>query len=58
MAQQEKSDVIILGATRDSMLQQVLNGNIPERIARQSDCVVIVVKGAEVSPNALPNSTL
>jgi chloride channel protein, CIC family len=39
-------DVIMLGATRVGLLQQVLQGNIPESIARQSTCTVILVRGA------------
>ena len=48
LAQQESSDVIMLGASREGLLQQVINGNIPERIARKSNCMVIVVKAAEL----------
>lgn len=48
LAQQEQIDVIMLGASREGLLQQVLNGNIPERIARGSQSIVIVVKGAEL----------
>ncbi|MCM1985294.1 chloride channel protein [Lyngbya confervoides] len=47
LARQEKVDVIILGATREHLLQQVFKGNIPERIARESPSIVIVVR----SPN-------
>jgi chloride channel protein, CIC family len=37
-------DVIILGATRAGLLQQVIQGNIPATIARQSPCTVILVR--------------
>lgn len=43
-AQQDKSDVIVLGASRESLLQQVIQGNIPENISRKSNCTVILVK--------------
>lgn len=49
LATQIQADVIILGASRESLLQQVLHGNIPEKIARESQCIVIVVKGAELA---------
>jgi chloride channel protein, CIC family len=42
----KQSDVIILGASRESLLQQTVRGNIPEAIARQSQCTVIVVRKA------------
>ncbi|MCY7275399.1 MAG: universal stress protein [Phormidesmis sp. CAN_BIN44] len=38
--------MIVLGATREGLLQQVIKGNIPEEIARQCDCTVILVRGA------------
>ncbi len=43
-AEQENSDVIVLGASRESLLQQVIQGNIPENISRKSNCTVIMVK--------------
>ncbi|MBL1178264.1 chloride channel protein [Pantanalinema sp. GBBB05] len=45
-SQQEDSDVIMVGASRERLLQQVMNGNVPEEIARNSDCTVILVRGA------------
>ncbi len=45
-AQQEHSDVIVLGASRERLLNQAIKGNIPETISRQSDCTVILVRGA------------
>ncbi len=39
-------DVILLGATQSGLLQQVIQGNIPETIARRSTQTVIVVRGA------------
>lgn len=43
-AQEDNSDVIVLGASRESLLQQVMQENIPENISRKSDCTVIMVK--------------
>ncbi|WP_341531126.1 chloride channel protein [Nostoc sp. UHCC 0302] len=45
-AKQNNSDVIILGASRESLLQQVIQGNIPENIYRKSNCTVIMVRSA------------
>ncbi|PSB50481.1 chloride channel protein [Chamaesiphon polymorphus] len=39
-------DAIILGASREGLLKQSIQGNIPEAIARGSDCTVIVVRAA------------
>lgn len=44
-AQANHIDVIVLGASREGMLQQVMKGNIPAAIARHSDCSVILVRG-------------
>lgn len=46
IAQHDHCDVIVLGASREGMLQQVFKGNIPEAIARESRCTVILVRGA------------
>jgi len=46
LAQQEQCDVVMLGASREGLLQQVLRGNVPEAIARDSTCTVILVRGA------------
>lgn len=46
LAWQERCDVIMVGASRDSLLQQVIKGNIPEAIARNSDLTIILVRGA------------
>lgn len=46
-SQHNHSDVIMVGASRDRLLRQVINGNIPEEIARNSSCTVILVRGAE-----------
>ncbi|MFW6264404.1 MAG: chloride channel protein [Cyanobacteriota bacterium] len=39
-------DVVVLGATREGLLQQVIGGNIPEAIAREVNSTVILVRGA------------
>ncbi len=44
LAVEKKCDAIILGASREGLLQQTIQGNIPESIARGSDCTVIVVR--------------
>ncbi|MBF2026836.1 MAG: chloride channel protein [Oscillatoriales cyanobacterium C42_A2020_001] len=46
MAQKDQCDVIVLGASREGMLQQAIHGNIPETIARNSKCTVILVRKA------------
>jgi len=46
LAHRGNYDVIILGASREGLLQQVIGGNIPEAIARNSQCTVILVRGA------------
>jgi chloride channel protein, CIC family len=48
LAAEKQCDAIILGASRESLLQQTIQGNIPEAIAQGSDCTVIVVR-AEIT---------
>lgn len=43
-ARQGGYDGIIIGASRESLLRQVVNGNIPEAVARNSDCTVVLVR--------------
>ncbi|GAB4386053.1 MAG: chloride channel protein [Elainellaceae cyanobacterium] len=45
LAWQEHCDVIMLGASREGLLQQVIKGNIPEAIASHSNRTVILVRG-------------
>lgn len=45
-ATRKNCDVIMLGASREGLLQQVIKGNIPELISRNSYCNVILVRGA------------
>lgn len=37
-------DVILMGVSREGLLRQVVAGNIPEQIARQSPCTVVLVR--------------
>jgi chloride channel protein, CIC family len=46
LAAEYACDVIVVGATRSGMLQQVMQGNIPEEIARRCGCTVILVREA------------
>lgn len=46
LARQYRSDVILLGASRESLLSQVLNGNIPVEIANGTQATVILVRQA------------
>ncbi|HLO51648.1 MAG TPA: chloride channel protein [Kamptonema sp.] len=46
LAQNDQCDVIVLGASREGLLKQVIHGNIPEAVARGCDCTVILVRSA------------
>lgn len=46
LAQTEKSDVVVLGASREGLLEQAIKGNIPEAIARGVTSTVILVRSA------------
>ncbi|WP_088890949.1 chloride channel protein [Leptolyngbya ohadii] len=46
LARYERCDVIMLGASREGLLQQVIKGNIPESVARHTNRTVIIVRGA------------
>ena len=46
LADAEQCDVVVLGASREGLLQQVVNGNIPEAIARGVNSTVILVRSA------------
>ncbi|NJO29467.1 MAG: CBS domain-containing protein [Richelia sp. SL_2_1] len=41
----KKSDLVLLGASGEGMLQQAVKGNIPEAIVYGVDCTVILVRG-------------
>jgi len=44
LAEAEEHDLVVLGATREGLFQQLLVGNVPETIARRCSKTVIVVK--------------
>jgi CIC family chloride channel protein len=46
LVKEEDYDVVVLGASREGLLQQAVQGNIPEAIASGVDCTVILVRGA------------
>lgn len=46
LAEKDQCDAIVLGASREGMLQQVIQGNIPEAIAKNCDCTVMLVRSA------------
>ncbi len=46
LAQADQCDVVVLGASREGLLQQVMHGNIPEAIARGVNSTVILVRSA------------
>ncbi len=46
LAHAQQSDVLIIGASREGLLQQVVHGNIPEAIARGVNSTVILVRRA------------
>ncbi|MCT7951969.1 chloride channel protein [Ancylothrix sp. C2] len=46
LAQKNQCDVVVLGASREGMLQQTIKGNIPEEIARSCNCTVMLVRSA------------
>ncbi|NES82705.1 MAG: CBS domain-containing protein [Moorea sp. SIO2B7] len=46
LATAERCDVVMLGASREGLLQQAIHGNIPEAIALGVKSTVIIVRGA------------
>ncbi len=49
LAQKDQCDVIVLGASREGLLHSVVKGNIPEAIARNCDCTVMLVRTGTAS---------
>jgi CIC family chloride channel protein len=49
LANQERSDVIMLGASREGIIQQIMHGNIPDVIARNSNRTIIIFRKASYS---------
>ncbi|PZO43429.1 MAG: chloride channel protein [Pseudanabaena frigida] len=54
LANQQRSDVIMLGASHEGALQQIVHGNIPEAIARNSDRTIIIFRKASTFDNSKP----
>ncbi len=46
LTEADNSDVVVLGASREGLLTQVIQGNIPQAIARGCQCHVILVRCA------------
>lgn len=46
LAHADRCDVVVLGASREGLLRQVIHGNIPEAIARGVKTTVILVRSA------------
>lgn len=46
LANTDKSDVVVLGASREGLLKQAISGNLPEAIACGVNSTVILVRGA------------
>lgn len=44
LSQSQNSELVILGASRESLLQQAWSGNIPESIASKLDTTVIIIR--------------
>jgi CIC family chloride channel protein len=50
LSERKQYDVIMLGASREGLLAQAIQGNIPEAIARQSTSTVLLVRSIISSP--------
>jgi CIC family chloride channel protein len=46
LSRNNQCDVVVVGASREGFLQQAIQGNIPEAIARGCNCTVILVRKA------------
>jgi CIC family chloride channel protein len=44
LANQQRSDVIMLGASNEGLLQQIIHGNIPEAIAQNSNRTILIFR--------------
>ncbi len=49
-ASNDNTDVVMMGASREGLLQQAIKGNIPEAIASGCNCTVILVRSS--NPNS------
>ncbi|MEO1209698.1 MAG: chloride channel protein [Cyanobacteria bacterium J06638_20] len=52
LSEKKHYDVIMLGASREGLLAQAIQGNIPEAIARQSTSTVLLVRSIISSPES------
>ncbi len=52
-AQSEAIDVIVVGASRQGLFDQVLKGSIPEAIARNSNCAVLLLRGSTMAEDGV-----
>jgi CIC family chloride channel protein len=52
LSQRLRADVIVLGASRAGLFSQIVQGNIPELVARQSDCAILLVRGPTMTEEA------
>ncbi|ANV86504.1 chloride channel protein [Picosynechococcus sp. PCC 7117] len=46
LIKEETYDLVILGASRESLFQKALHGNIPEAIAKGTNRTVVIIRGA------------
>jgi CIC family chloride channel protein len=46
LAQAENPSAIVIGASREGLLQQAINGNIPRAIAQQTESTILLFRGA------------
>ncbi|WP_404783604.1 chloride channel protein [Altericista sp. CCNU0014] len=49
-----EADAIVLGASRNRLFDRVLQGNIPEAIARQSKSAILLVRGPTMTEEETP----
>ena len=44
IAHNQRAELVIIGASRDSLLKQTIHGNIPDAIASKLDTTVILIR--------------
>ncbi|PSN18385.1 chloride channel protein [filamentous cyanobacterium CCP5] len=49
LSQRHSSDVVLLGASREGMLSQVIHGNVPVEVALNSNATVILLRQAVIA---------
>jgi CIC family chloride channel protein len=57
LAAVRRCDVILIGSSKEGLLQNVLQGNIPTLIAEQVESTVLIFRSALSSSQALPNAS-